>query len=183
MVMYEHPLKQFFKRIESVFDKCSLSSYDRFHLLKRQLCNEPLILINSLDEAKQSYECAKILLEEAFADETIQKFDAIARLSKLKLINSNNYEFVSEMRVLYDLIRSLEITIEDIIQYFVWNGLSSGLQDSLINICNNNKPNFEQINKNIFKAIERQNEVSNRTKYLRKDNSHKIKKTFAHELI
>ena len=74
-------------------------------------------------------------------------------LSELNIENCNAYEYVSEMRILQDMLTLLSITTEDIFQFFSWNGLSLPLQHNLINICNNNKPSFKDINDNIFKAI------------------------------
>jgi len=156
-------LPQFIRNLEAVLDKYTLSSYDRFIYLKKQLSGEPLILVDSLDESKQSYDCAKNLLQEAFASAIVQKYDAIKRLTMLKFNRNNPYEYVGEMRVLMDVFKNLDIKVAEVIQFFVWNSLSVNLQNHLITICNDNKPSLSDIDSNIFKAIDRLREVSTRS--------------------
>jgi len=153
-------LTQFLRSFEHILSKYNLTEYTRFVYLKRQLKGEPLTLINSLDESRQCYEAAKELLCEAFASEITQKFDAIKRLSELKLVKGGDaYSYISEMRVIVDLFKNLSITEEVILQYFIWNGLDECMQSQLITICNDNKPSLEMINRNIFKALDRCTEV------------------------
>jgi hypothetical protein len=78
-------LNQFFENFETILCKYDLSDCEKFVYLKRQIRNEPLTLINSFSGAKQSYNDTKSLLEEAFADVITQKYDAIRRLSNLRL--------------------------------------------------------------------------------------------------
>ena len=152
-------LQSFLSGFESILNKHNLSSYEKFMFLKKQLKNEPLILINSLDTASQTYEQAKSLLHEAFACTTSQKFRVIADLSKLKM-KKNLYEFVSEMKVIKDRFSTLSINIETILQYFFWNAMNPAFQGQLINICNNNKPTLNDIEANIYKAIDRYKELN-----------------------
>jgi len=173
-------LTRFLKAFESVTAKHVLTAYDKFNYLRGQLSGEPLTLVESLDEAKQSYECAKSLLQEAFASETLQKFDAIGRLSKLNLDSSGNvYEFVGEVRVVSDLFETLKIEIKDLLQYFTWKAMPSILQDQFVHICNSNKPTFADINKNMFVAIDRYNEISERNKITKKSAADKNVNVFA----
>ena len=156
-------LISFIEQFESVINSYNLSGYEKFVFLKRQLSGEPLLLINSLAVANQSYEQAVDLLKQAFASDVSQKYDSIRRLQNLKNI-TKPYEFVSEMRLIKGLFDTLEIDVEMIMQFFFWTSLSSGLQTQLIAICNSNKPSLEQILENIFKAIDRNNELSNKPK-------------------
>lgn len=152
-------LVEFIDNFESVINKYELSDYEKFVYVKRQLGGEPLILINSLSGTKQSYEGAKSLLKDAFADVTAQKYSAIRRLVNLNM-SDGTFEYISEFRVVQDLFTSLKITVNEILQYFIWTSLSISLQTQIINICNANKPNLEQINDNIFKALERSKEIA-----------------------
>jgi len=154
-------LNQFIDNFETILAKYDLSDYEKFVYLKRQLHNEPLTLINSLSGAKQSYEGAKALLQEAFADEITQKYDAIRRLSNLRFVKDGDpYQFISEMKLVQDLFRTLSIDVGNVLQYFIWHGMSSGLQNQFVTICNTNKPNLDEINRNVFKAVDRLREVS-----------------------
>jgi hypothetical protein len=89
-------LERFFFNFENIISKYSLSNYEKFIFLERQLKNEPLTLIKSLQGSQQSYDDAKSLLTKAFASPTTQKYDVIKRLSNLKLCsNGDPYAFVS----------------------------------------------------------------------------------------
>lgn len=93
----DETLDNFLSTFVNITNKYNLSSYERFILLKGQLKNEPLLLINSLDISKHSYENARDLLTKAFASETTKKFDVIKRLSNLKLsYYINPYELVGD---------------------------------------------------------------------------------------
>ena len=159
-------LTHFLRNFDSSIDKYELSSYEKFIYLKKQLKGDPLVLVNSLSGTDQSYENARALLEEAFARTVTQQFDAIKRLSRLRLTpGSSPFEFVSEMRSVQDLFRDLDVGIDTVLQYFVWNGMPNALQNQLITICNNNNPSMQQINDNIFKAIDRFKEIKERYRY------------------
>ena len=76
-------LEDFFERFENILNKYSLTEYEKFIYLERQITREPLVLIKSLKTVDQSYSEAKALLMKAFASESIKKFDAIRRLMQL----------------------------------------------------------------------------------------------------
>lgn len=78
-------LDSFLYKFETTIAKHNLSEYEKYLYLKRQLKGEPLTLVNSLDVSKQSYSEAVALLKQAFADASIQKFNVIDKLSKLKI--------------------------------------------------------------------------------------------------
>lgn len=149
----------FLTAFESVVKAYSLSSYEKFIFLKRQLLGPPLVLVESLELSQQSYESAVELLKKAFASDISQKFDVVGRLSNLKC-NNKPYEFIGELRLIKDLFATLKIDVQTIMQYFVWQGLTADLQSQLINICNNNKPSLIDIEDNFFKALDRLNELN-----------------------
>lgn len=155
----------FLTTFEDVVEKYSLTQYEQFILLKKQLKGEPQILINSLSISEQSYEQARNLLQLAFGSETTKKFDAIKRLEKLSSSSGTSvYEYVGEMRLVQNLFNSLSISTDDILRYFIWNSMSVDLQTQLVYITNSNKPSLQQINDNIFGAIERSREIGERAK-------------------
>lgn len=118
--------------------------------------------MESLEISSQSYESAVALLKKAFASDISQKFESIKRLRDLKCTNKP-YEFISEMRLVRDLFSTLSIDVETIMQFFVRQGLTSELQTQLITISNNNKPTLLEIEDNIFKAIDRSDEIKSKT--------------------
>ena len=161
----DETLTHFFQGFESIIDKHNLTVFEKFIYLKNQLRGEALALINSLSRSDQSYDAARELLEQAFASNIVQKYDVIRRMSKLKLSSDGSaYEFVSEMRVVCDLFKTLKIDIDTVLQYYIWHAMPSNLQTQLVNICNSNKPDLADIKTNIFPAIDRYNEINVKTK-------------------
>ena len=149
-------LEQFFHAFESILDKHNLSDYEKFVYLKSHVSKSPRALINSLSATEQSYQSAKKLLEDAFASPLNQRYKVIKKLSELKLtLNSDVYEFISEIRSIRSSIDIMKIDIELIIQYFVWNSMNERFQDQLVQITNNPKPTLQLIMDNIFPATER----------------------------
>ena len=119
-------LSKFLNSFESIVNKNRLSSYEKFVYLQKQLSGGPKVLIDSLDVAEQSYEKAKELLQTAFDSTDKSKYDLIRTLSNLKLhANTEPYNFIGEMRTVISGVENLNITINDVIQYFVWTGLNS----------------------------------------------------------
>ena len=159
----DETLNQFLSNFESIINKYSLSEYEKFVFLKRQLNAEPLTLINSLTGSDQSYAKAVVLLREAFADLTTQQYGVVRRLSELSnYSNSDPYSFISEIRQIQDLFTNLNITSELVMQYSFWNAMSPNLQTELVHLCNSNKPSLKAINDNIFKAVDRCKEMAHR---------------------
>ena len=166
-------LGQFLLTFENIVSKYPIGEYEKFILFKNHLRNEPLVLVKSLQPSQQSYEHAKKLLKDAFESESANKFDVIARLSKLKWkVGSSPYEFVGEMRTLEASFNNLSIDTATILQYFFWNAMPSDLQSQLIIMCNNDKPSLSQINDKIFKALNRCNEMN--SFQVKKDNSSNV---------
>ena len=152
----DESLERFITNFENVIQKYALSEFEKFIFLEKQLSGSPLTLIKSLHGDRQSYNDAKQLLTKAFADPTAQKFEAVNKLSNLKLpANGDIYEFISEMRCLIHIFDSLKIDIQSVLQYFVWQAMPDILQNQLVTITNCNKPTLAQIEEHIFQAAER----------------------------
>ena len=157
----DESLAQFLKTFEEIVSKYPIGQYKKFILFKDHLKGEPLTLVKSLEPSRYSYEAAKKLLQNAFECEISNKFDAIARLSKIDFRNyASPYEFVGEMRTLMGIFHNFEIDVESVLQFFFWKAIPGDLQTQLITISNNHKPSLDEINDNIFKALHRYNELS-----------------------
>ena len=149
-------LSKFFMTFESIVDRHNLSDYEKFLYLKKQLKGSALILVDTLDIDQLSYFTAKKLLQEAFDSTVNSKYEIITLLSDLYLPkNSDPYRFIGDMRTVLSGIRSLSITVSDIVQFFIWKGLNSSFQSHLTMITNKSKPNLEEIENNIFEATQR----------------------------
>ena len=149
-------LDKFFLNFEGVIEKYSYSNYEKFILLINQTSERALTLINSLESNKQSYEEAKALLHLALASPLKQAYDNIQRLLDLTLsYNKDPFEFVSEVRSIREAFKSLKIDVNMVLQYGIWKAMNPTLQNQFILITNNNKPSLQDIEENMFTAIER----------------------------
>jgi len=149
-------LRKFLRSLECILGKHNLTSYAKFVYLRNQLSDGPRALVDSLDVEEQSYEVAKTLLEKAFDNKIVAKYDIISRLSKLKLAeNADCYSYIGEMRTVLAGVDSLNITVEDILQYFIWCSFNTRFQEHLVHITNSSKPSLEEIKTNIFEATTR----------------------------
>ena len=149
-------LHKFFLNFENVIDKYKLSPYEKFIYLKRQLSNEPLTIIKSLEIGKQTYNDAKDLLQRAFASVVTQQYRAIKQLSELKMNrNDDPYVFISNMRMLTESFDTLNINTDIVLQYFFWNAMNEEMQQLFIGISNASKPDLSQMKQYTFDVAER----------------------------
>lgn len=149
-------LTKFIKQFEDTISRFNYSDFDKLLLLKQQVRGKALVLINSLEIDRQGYQHAVDLLKKALASPELRIFNTIKDLSELKLkYSSEPYLYISKIRNIQENFKLLEISIEHILQYFLWIGLNDVFQGILIQITNNNRPTLEEINKNIFLAAER----------------------------
>ena len=149
---------QFFVNFEDVLNKYKLSGYERFVYLERQLSGDPLSLIKSLTGVQRCYIKAKELLNSAFARPIKNRYATIRNLANLKFNTKSPYAFVSEFRLLISSFEELEIDIKTVLQYFIWSCLPTEYQDQLNNLTRNSYPDLDEINKNMFEAIDLVNE-------------------------
>lgn len=149
-------LTLFFDNFENVVGKYNLSEYEKYIFLEKQIHNAPLTLIKSLQGTNRCYSTAKQLLLSAFASDVTQKFNAISRLSTLVLRSDGDaYEFVSNVRIITELFSNLRIDVDTVMQYFVWNAMPENLKNKFVSITNVSKPTLQEINENMFTAVDR----------------------------
>jgi hypothetical protein len=149
-------LEKFFYGFESIINKHTLTTYEKYVYLKNQLSKAPRVIADSLDTGEQCYELAKELLTKAFGSILTQQYDTIKMLSELKLTEGGDpYYFIGEMRTICASFNNLKIDVSTIIQYFVWNGLNDTFKNELVTLTNKNKPSLEEIKDKIFEATER----------------------------
>ena len=150
-------ITQFFKNFEEIINKYSLSGFEKFVYMERQLSGQPLTLVKSLTGSQRCYADAKDLLNQAFARPVKQKFNIIKQLTNLHFNSINPYKFISDVRLIVSAFEDLEIDIKSIIQYFVWSSLPTNYQNQLLHISNSTYPTLEDIQKFIFDAVDRVN--------------------------
>ena len=161
-------LNKFFVNFENIIDKYNLTSYEQYIYLQRQLSNEPLTIIKSLEIDCQNYEDAKDLIQKAFANTTTLQYQAIKKLSEIKLNKCDDvYDYIGKIRLLIQSFRNLKIDVNTILQYFLWFGMNEDLQRHFIHITNCNKPDLAQIDEHMFEAAERYMSHCKKTKNLK----------------
>ena len=147
---------KFISSFEETISKFKYSNYDKYLLLRQQTKDRARVLIDSLESTEQSYQCAKKLLEEAFASPITQKFNVIRKVSQMKLSKSDDpFYYVGQMRTLKESVTNLNIDVESFLQYFYWHGLNKEFQTQVIHIVNKTEPSLKELNDNFFDAIKR----------------------------
>ncbi|XP_068224198.1 uncharacterized protein, partial [Palaemon carinicauda] len=159
-------LTKFLSQFEDVVQRYNYSDFDKFLLLKQKISGRASHLINSLDSVQQSYTIAKDLLLQALASPLVRKFNVLQRLTELKLdFSSDPFEYIGNINSIQDSIKSLSISVDDVVQYFSWKGLNKKFQDQLVQITNETNPSLDQIKSKFFEASERYMEVQKRVDY------------------
>ena len=149
-------LEAFFQNFETTVNRYNYSGYDKFLLLKQQIKGRALILLNSLEIDSQTYDKAKDLLMKALASPVTQKFNVVKQLTELKMTTDMDpFEYMSKISTNMDLVKKLNISAEDFLQYFILNGMNDSFRNQLVNITNHTRPSLSEIQDKFFDASER----------------------------
>lgn len=149
-------IHRFFVEFEAIINKYGINNYEKFIFLRGQLRKRPLVIVKGLETCNQNYRCAKDLLLRAFGNELTQQYDAIKRLSEMKLAaNEDPYAYISNMKLLTESFTTLKIDSKLVLQYFFWTGMNTSMQQNFVHITNKNKPSLAEINEHVFEAAER----------------------------
>ena len=149
-------LEKFFKDFEKAMETMKVDPYIQFIYLQKQLGKQPLALVSSLSSTEQTYEEAKKLLQKAFGSEILRKFETLQSLSDLSLTyQSDPYAFIGKVRTIRNSFSALNITVENVLQFFIWNSLNDRFKLQLTQITNKNRPSLHEIEENLFEAAER----------------------------
>lgn len=169
----DESLEKFVEMFEAILINQNYSEFEKFLLLQKSLSGRAAILLNSIEVGRQTYSAAKELLNEAFASPLTQQSNTIERLLDLKKLSKQDPLYiVSEMRQLKELFSKLNITVDLVQRFFYWNALPDLLKEQLIQITNSTTPTLEEIDSNIFRAIERFNYLSDKREPITKSKSH-----------
>ena len=165
---YKESFEKFICSFEAVLSTHDYGDYEKFLLLKKNVHGRAATLLESLELDKQSFGEAKKLLQLAFASPIVQRYNALQRLIDLNSSSdADPLYIVSEMRQVCEMFRVLKIDTNMVLQFFYWRALPECIKEHLIHITNSSKPTLEEIENNIFAAIDRaQNEAGASQKYL-----------------
>jgi len=149
-------LELFLQQFEQTTSKFNYTDYDRLLLLKQQIKGKALLLINSLESDKQTYTDAKTLLVTALASKSMLKFNVLKQLSEMKLTyDSEPFKYISDLRKVMQSFSQLQITTDDVLQYFFFAGMNDLFKNQMILVTNNPRPTLQEINDQFFFANER----------------------------
>ena len=149
-------LEKFLFTFEATVAAHQYTDFEKFLMLQKCVKDRAAVLLSSLEANKQCYTDAKALLENAFAAPLMQTYNTLERLIELNSSSAKDPLFlVSEMRQIKESITKLKVDINVVLQFFYWRALPESLKNQLILITNESKPTLNQIESNIFVAIER----------------------------
>ena len=94
-------ITKFFLHFEDTIAKFKYTASDIFFfILKQQIQGRGLILLDSLEANKRSYEEAKKLLNKAFASTDVSIFNVIKQVSEMKLdYGDEPFEYISKIKM------------------------------------------------------------------------------------
>ena len=78
-------ITRFLTEFDKAIEPYQYTDYDKFLLLKKQCLGKAGLLLGSLDGSRQTYRDAKTLLEQAFGNKEIQKYNLLMKLTTLSL--------------------------------------------------------------------------------------------------
>ena len=149
-------LELFLRQFEETLSKFTCTEYDKLLLLKQQIVGKALkalFLIDSLDADSQTYTEAKKLLVSALTSLPVQKFNVIKQMSELKhTYSSEPFQYISDIRKMMQAVKQLNVTIDDVMQYFFFIGMNESYKNSFILVTNNSKPTLHEIVDKFFVA-------------------------------
>ena len=146
----------FLSQFEETLSKFSYTEYDKLLLLKQQITGRALHLIDSLESNNQTYIAAKELLRKALASVPVQKANIIREMCSLKLnYGDEPFKYIGDIRKIMESVKTLKINIDDVMQYFFFNGLNETFQEELTIETRNIRPTLSEIVDNFFAANER----------------------------
>ena len=109
------------------------------------MCGNAKLLVSSVPIGNMDYKYAKDLLDKVYMSKEVQQFSVLDRLSQLKMSDSEPFRWISEVNVISEQFRNLNIDANIVLQYFYWNSLSQPFKQQLISIINNCSPSLKQI--------------------------------------
>ena len=171
---------RFLTQFEDVISKYNYPACDKFLLLKQQLRDRALILVDSLEIGKQTYTDALDLLKRAFDTPEEKTSDAISALTNLKMDKiSDPFRFFSKFCRAAELVKLLEITTDSFLQYYFWNGLTDEFRTEYKLLTNVSKPSLESLKSKFFEVCKRQAQSTNLDTHFDEDVTEEKSSAFA----
>ena len=149
-------LQVFFNQFEAVTDKFCYSDFDKLKLLTQQIKGRASKLLEGLDDDQQTYHDAKKYILEARGNKKLRKHATIKKIANMKLKSSDDpYDYIKDMKLTKQNVASLNISVDDFLEYFFWNGLNEDFQSHIVTLTKQTRPDLKDIIDNFFEANER----------------------------
>ena len=143
-------ISRFLAEFEKAILPYKYTDYDKFLLLKKQTIGKAGSLLGSLDGSKQTYRDAKTLLQQAFADREIQKYNLLSKLTSLNLKTTDSYELYSEFNSITASLDNLFVSVKDLYRFSLWKTLPHAYQTQYLAYSTDSVPEFDVLKKHYF---------------------------------
>ena len=149
-------LFKFLSEFEQTISRYSLPSYDKLILLKQQLSDRALVLVDNIKSDDKGYDEAVSLLKKSLGSEETQIFNTIKQLSQLKLGNDDDpYSFISQFSCLKNKVDKLNISIDNFLQYYFWVNLNENFKSHFTQVTNQTRPSLKILEDKYFDVCDR----------------------------
>ena len=148
-------ISRFISEFEKAIQPYHYTDYDKFLLLKKQSQGKAGSLLGSLSGAKQTYQEAKTLLEQAFGDKQMQKFTLLTKLTSLSLKSKDPYELYSEFSSITSSLQDLSLSVDDLFKCCLWKALPHEYQTSYLAYSTDSIPNLSLLKEHFFDVCRR----------------------------
>ena len=151
--------KRFFEVFEHLISQYNLNEIEKFNLLEQQCRGRAKVMISSINVVQQTYNQAKQILIDAFAEELPQKFVLVKELTDLKFVwgKDDPYIFYANFKKLIDSVNDNNVDLNTVILYFIWSALPVKFQDILVAITNKSYPDLDELRSKFLEACSRYN--------------------------
>ena len=148
-------ITRFLSEFDKAIEPYQYTDFDKFLLLKKQSLGKAGLLLGSLDGSKQTYREAKALLEQAFGNREIQKYNLISKLTTLSLKNTDPFELYSEFNNITSSLEKLYVTMRDLYKCCLWKALPHEYQTQYLAYSTDAVPELDVLKTNYFDVCRR----------------------------
>ena len=150
----------FIANFESTLTKFPYTATDKFLLLKEHIKGKAALLIESLDPDSQTYVLAKQFLSSALASRPVQIERLVNQLLNLKMsTGSEPFAYIGQAKKIVHSAEVIKLTVEEILNHFLFAGLNDSFKEQLILVCNSSRPTLSEFMEHFFEANDRYSNV------------------------
>ena len=145
----------FIYQFEKIMEQAAATNYHKYLYLKNQVRGKAAAVFQLAPTSDEDYEAVKNYLESTFSSTTQQHYSLIRQMTELKLNTGNDcYQWMAKADELLTNMTRLEVDAKTIMQYFMWNGMSTDIRNHFILALNLSFPSYDQIKDTVFEVME-----------------------------